>query len=194
MTRARLGLAKAAALIALVLAVGLPTIGFPIALFSVALLGGLAVWSLTLLRDPIAPERVIIPYLCTIALFVIHVGEEYLFHIERTLSAVSGFEISQQQFLLLAGFFAPTLWIAGAILFLRRSQIGEYIVSTFYFGMIFGEASHFAFPFQESGRFHYSAGMVTAVPLILSAIYGLKCMFAEARVEHGARGRPLGHD
>ena len=62
--------------------------------------------------------------------------------------------MSQTDFLILAAFFAPAFWLLGAVLMLKRSQLGDYIASVFYFGMIAGEPSHFAFPFLENGTFH----------------------------------------
>jgi hypothetical protein len=173
-TRAQSGLAKAAALIATILVVGITTVGFPALLFAVALLGGLVVWTATTLRTPIDSGRMIVPYLVTVTLFLVHVLEEYLTHIELLLSTISGFTITQSDFLLLAAFFAPAFWVAGAALLLMGSQLGEYIASTLYFGMIAGESSHFIFPFLEDGHFHYASGMITAVPLIVSAAYTLR--------------------
>lgn len=179
--RVRQGLAKAFALTAAIGLAGVCTIGFPALLFSIAMGGGAALWAATTLRTPIDPARVIVPYLATVALFICHVGEEYLGHIERLLSLLSGHAISQSNFLLLAAFFAPIFWLAGVVLMLRGSQLGDFIVSVFLFGMIAGEASHFAFPFMENGTFHYSAGMVTALPLIGSAFVTLLTVLREIR-------------
>ena len=35
-------------------------------------------------------------------------------------------------------------------------------MSVFFFGMMFGEPSHYAFPFILDGHFHYVSGMYTA--------------------------------
>lgn len=180
--RVRQGLVKAFSLTAAVVLAGVCTIGFPALLFSVAMGGGAALWAATTLRTPIDPARIIVPYLVTVSLFICHVGEEYLGHIERLLSLLLGHAISQSSFLLLAAFFAPIFWLAGAVLMLRRSQLGDFIASVFLFGMIAGEASHFAFPFMEDGTFHYSAGMGTTLPLIGSAVVTLLTVLREVRV------------
>jgi hypothetical protein len=180
-TRARRGLAKAVAVIATTLAIGSLAVGLPAVLFSIALLGGLAVWAATTLRAPVEPERIIVPYLVTVCLFLAHVLEEYLTHVEQLLSTISGHTITQTNFLLLAAFFAPAFWVAGAALLLRGSQLGEYIASTFYFGMVAGESAHFVFPFLQDGHFHYASGMITAVPLIASAAYTLRVTILSVR-------------
>jgi hypothetical protein len=180
-TRTAAGLSKAGALIVTLLLAGLPTVGFPAALFALALFGGVALWAATTLRTPVDPAKVIVPYLITVAIFVVHVLEEYLTHVDRLLAAISGHAVSEPAFLVVAAFFAPTLWLAGAVLLLERSQLGDYIASTFYFGMIVGESSHFAFPFLESGRLHYASGMITAVPLIASAALALRRTIVEVR-------------
>lgn len=179
--RVRRGLAKAFSLTAAIVLAGVGTIGFPALLFSIAMGGGAALWAATTLRTPIDPARIIVPYLATVALFICHVGEEYLGHIERLLSLLSGYAIPQSSFLLLAAFFAPIFWLAGAVLMLRGSPLGDFIASVFLFGMIAGEASHFAFPFMEDGTFHYSPGMVTALPLIGSAFVTLLTVLREVR-------------
>ncbi len=184
----RTGLVKALALTTIIILVGLFAIGWPALLFAGAMLGGALVWSLTTLRTPIDQAKIIGPYLITVALFVIHVAEEYLGHMERVLSALSGREISQSSFLLLAAFFAPVFWLSGAVLMLRRSQLGDFISSVFLFGMVAGEASHFAFPFLEDRTFHYSARMVTAVPLIGSALLTLLTVRREVRAVQIEKG------
>lgn len=191
MKRARQGLAKAAALISTTLLIGVTALGIPAVLFSIALLGGLAVWGATTLRTPIDPRRIIVPYLMTVALFVVHVLEEYLTHIEQLLSTISGYTITQSNFLLLAAFFAPVFWVTGAALLLKGSQLGEYIASTFYFGMIAGESSHFIFPFLEDGHFHYASGMITALPLIACAAYALRLTVIAVRSAKDLSSTPV---
>jgi hypothetical protein len=190
-TRTHRGIAKAAALIATILVIGISTVGFPALLFSAALLGGLVVWAATTLRTPIDPGRIIVPYLVTVILFLVHVLEEYITHIEQLLSTISGHTITQPNFLLLAAFFAPAFWVAGAALLLKGSQWGEYIASTFYFGMIAGELSHFIFPFMEDGHFHYASGMITAVPLIASAAYTLRLTVRAVRAAKDLSSSPV---
>lgn len=152
-------------------AIGGWIIGFPALLFSVALIGGLVLWIVVFLGRPLDPRRILPSYLFTTALFVVHVGEEQAAHMELVLSKISGFPVSQSSFLTIAAFVAPTIWILGGALIAAGKPFGRFIMSTFYFGMIVGEPTHFLFPFMTDGHFHYSAGMVTVVPLVLSALY-----------------------
>jgi hypothetical protein len=134
-------------------------VGFSGILFSVAFAGGFILWFLTTCKTPINPQQIILPYLVTIIFFIIHVYEEYVSHIEITLEKISGFRVSQNQFLIIAAFAAPIVWLSGAVMVLKRWSFGYFLVSTFLFGMMLGEVSHFVFPFMEDGTFHYSAGM-----------------------------------
>jgi hypothetical protein len=150
---------------------GYLAVGPPAVLMSAAFVGGLVLWLLTTYRAPVEPQAIIGPYLLTVILFIVHVAEEYVSHIERSLSAISGVAVSQSDFLAVAAFAAPIVWLAGAVMTLRGWPFGFFFASTFLFGMMFGELSHLAFPFLEDGTFHYSHGMLTAVLPIASAWY-----------------------
>jgi len=138
-------------------------------LFSVTFIGGFIFWLLTTYRTPVNPDTIIVPYLITLACFIIHVYEEYVSHIERTLSTMSGTEVTQHNFLTIAAFIGPIVWLSGATMLITRWSFGYFLLGTFLFGMMIGELSHFVFPFMEDGRFHYSAGMYTAILPIGSA-------------------------
>jgi hypothetical protein len=144
-------------------------VGFAGILFSVAFLGGFVLWLFSTYQTPINPHAIILPYLLTIIFFIIHVYEEYVYHIEITLGKLSGFEVSQNQFLIIAAFSAPIVWLLGAVMMLKRWDFGYFLSSTFLFGMMFAELSHFFSPFMEDGTFHYSAGMYTAILPVVSA-------------------------
>jgi hypothetical protein len=180
------GYLQAVAFSALVVLTAYTAVGFPAILFSVALVGGMLLWRATTMTRPVPADRIIVPYLVTVLMFIVHVGEEYATHIEVLLSALSGRAVTEAQFLLFAAFFAPAFWILGAILLLNRVRLGGFVASVFYFGMIAGEASHFAFPFMLDGRFRYAPGMVTAGPLIFAAAYALRRTVVEARTARGA--------
>jgi hypothetical protein len=158
--------------------VGFLTVGFAGVLFSAAFVGGFVFWMATSYRTPIDPYAVMIPYLLMVVLFIIHVYEEYLFHIEHTLAAISGFVVSQTAFLTIAAFTAPVVWLIGALMMLKRWHFGYFLASTFLFGMMFAEPSHFLFPFLEDGTFHYTAGMYTA---LLPCTAGWYCFFIMLR-------------
>ena len=48
-------------------------VGFAGVLFSAAFVGGLAIWLSTTYRTPINPQCIILPYLGTIIVFILHV-------------------------------------------------------------------------------------------------------------------------
>lgn len=158
---------------------GYLTVGFVGILFSVAFIGGFVFWLLTTYRIRIEPRAIIFPYLITVICFIIHVYEEYISHIELILSQLSGTEVSQGDFLFIAAFSAPIVWLVGAVMVLKRWAFGYFLMSTFLFGMMFGELSHFISPLLEGGSYHYSAGMYTAALPIVSAWW----MFIRLRKE-----------
>lgn len=170
----RLAFVQAVGFILLVAVGGGWLLGFPALLFSAAFLGGLALWAAVFLGRRIDPAAMLPSYLFTVAIFVVHVGEEYWGHMENILSSLSGVHVPQSTFLAIAAFAAPAIWILGGALLAANKPFGRFIMCTFYFGMIGGELSHFAFPFMTDGRFRYSAGMVTAPLLTLSALYSLR--------------------
>lgn len=137
-------------------------IGFAGMLFSVTFIGGFILWQFTTFRKPIDPQKIIIPYLVTVLFFIVHVYEEYLAHVEVEMSALSGFTVSQHDFFTIAAFLSPVIWLLGLLLTLKHWQFGYFLVSTFLFGMMIGELSHFFSPFFNGG-YHYSAGLYTAI-------------------------------
>lgn len=121
---------------------------------------------------PADPHRIAIPYLIAVICFIIHVYEEYRSHIEKTMGKMLKINVTQQGFLSVAGFLGPVIWLTGLAMALNQWQFGYFLVSTFYFGMMFGEITHFIFPFVENGKFHYSPGMYTALLPIAAGWYG----------------------
>ncbi len=155
--------------------------------FSVASVGGFLLWIFTTYRTPIDPTKVIIPYLWTVILFVVHVYEEYLTDFEVAIFDVSGFHVLERDFLSVAAFGAPIIWLTGAILLLKKTHIGFYFLSFFYVAMIIAELSHFVFPFIKDGTFHYVSGMYTAALPLIPAIYGLSITLSEIKKERNKR-------
>lgn len=149
---------------------GYLSVGFSGMLFTVAFIGGLVVWLLTTYKTPIDPSTIIVPYILTIIVFIMHVYEEYVFHIEVTLAKMSGMQVSQNQFLIIAAFVAPIMWLLGLVLIFKRIQFGYFLFSTFLFGMMIAELSHFITPFTEPGPF-YSPGMYTAILPVIGGWY-----------------------
>jgi hypothetical protein len=92
---------------------GLFTVGFAGVLFSAAFVGGFVVWIATTHRTPIDAKRIIVPYLVLVIIFVILVQEEYVTHIEVSLSELSGFSVTQGQFPAIAAFSARSSGLSG---------------------------------------------------------------------------------
>lgn len=155
----------------------------PAVIFSVASIGGFLLWLATTYQTPINTQRVIVPYLLTIILFVVHVYEEYLTDFEVAMTDITGFHMLERNFLTVAAFVAPILWITGAILIIKQTQIGYYFLSFFFVAMALAELTHFVFPFLEDGTFHYVSGMYTAAIPLIPAMYGLLVTLREMRKE-----------
>jgi len=180
MTRKRLALFGVLTFIA-ALYVTFRLLGFPAGLFSTTFGGGLIVWLATTYRVPVEPKKLILPHLVTVILFIVHVYEEFASHIELFMTRLTGLQVSQKDFLTIAAFIAPIVWLSGAVMMLRRWHFGYFFASVFYFGMMFGEPTHFIFPFIENGRFHYVAGMYTALLPCLAGWYTFSVVVREVR-------------
>lgn len=164
-------------------------LAFPAGLFSATFVGGFIVWMFTTYRTPVDPRCLVVPHLLTVMLFIIHVYEEYRTHIEVVMSRLTGLQVSQQNFLTIAAFIAPVIWIAGLLLAQKRLAFGYYLVSVFYFGMMFGELTHFVFPLILDHRFHYMSGMYTALLPSLAGWNAFFVMWREGRATTRAANR-----
>jgi len=153
----------------------------PAVIFSVASIGGFVLWMATTYKTPIDTQKIIVPYLLTIIFFIIHVYEEYVTDFEVAITDITGFHMLEKNFLTVAAFVAPIIWITGAILLIKRTHIGFYFLSFFYVGMMFAELSHFIFPFLEDGTFHYVSGMYTAAIPLIPAGYGFYITMQEIK-------------
>ena len=89
----------------------------------------------------------------------------------------------------IAAFMGPAMWIAGAILLLKKTQFGYYFLSFFIVAMTMAELSHYLFPFMEDGTFHYVSGMYTAALPLIPAAYTLFIVLREIKKEGLGRSR-----
>ncbi len=153
----------------------------PAVIFSVASVGGFILWLATTYRTQIDTQKVIVPYLMTILFFVVHVYEEYVIDFEVAMTDITGFHMLERNFLTVAAFVGPIIWITGAILLIKRTHIGFYFLSFFYVAMMMAELPHFIFPFLEDGTFHYVSGMYTAAIPLIPAGYGFYITMREIR-------------
>lgn len=151
--------------------------------FFIASVGGFVLWRFTTYKTPIDPLKVIIPYLTTIILFILHVYEEYLTDFEVAVTDIFGFHVQEQTFMTIAAFIGPAMWILGAILLLKKTAFGYYFLSFFIVAMTMAELSHYIFPFLEDGTFHYVSGMYTAALPLIPAGYALYIVLREIKKE-----------
>jgi len=147
------------------------TLGFAGTLFSFAFVGGLIVWVLTTYRTPVDPQKFIFPYLVSVILFLVLVYEEYLTHIEVLFSKLAGSPVTQTDFLTIAAFAAPIVWLLGAALTVKRWPLGYFFASSFLIAMMIGMPTHLLFPFLENGTFHYASGMYTFIFPVVGGWY-----------------------
>jgi hypothetical protein len=73
--------------------------------------------------------------------------------------------------------------LAGPLLVISGQRVGYFLMSVFLFGMMFGELSHFLFPFMENGTFHYVAGMYTCPLPIAAGWFTFALFLREVRKE-----------
>jgi hypothetical protein len=136
-------------------------------------LGGFFLWWFTTRKHPVDPHRIIVPYLLTVIFFIAHVYEEYKAYLLDYPHILQGlpFAVTSELMTTFAAFLAPILWLLGSVMTLRHWQVGYFVASTFLFGMMFIEPTHFLAPFLQDGTFHYVGGMWTALLPITSGWY-----------------------
>jgi len=145
--------------------------------------GGFTLWWFALRRVVVDPQKVIVPYLLTVIMFIAHVFEEYKAHLLGFPDIVKSapFPISFEMMLTFAASFAPIIWLLGAVLMLKHQPLGFFIASTFLFGMMFIEPTHFIAPFSEGDGFHYVGGMFTAALPTAAGWYTFMAMRRQMR-------------
>ena len=72
---------------------------FPAGLFTATFVGGLVVWLFTTFRVPVNPQKMIVPHLVAVMLFIVHVYEEFATHIKVVMTRLTGVHVSQEMFL-----------------------------------------------------------------------------------------------
>ncbi len=169
-----------------VIVIGFPAIGMlaggvvPAIVFFIASGGGFLLWITTTLKVQIDPQKVIVPYLLAVICFFIHVNEEYRNNFAVYITNWTGHHLTEKNFLTVAAFVAPALWLSGAVLLLMRTHVGYYMLSFFVVTMTVSELAHFVFPFLD-GTHGYNPGMYTAVLPLIPAGYGLYVILREVR-------------
>ena len=168
------------AFVIVIVAFAYARLGFiPAVVFAVAFGGGLALYMATTWRTRFDTLKVIVPYLLTVMLFMIHTYEEYVTDFEDVVSAMAGRAVPESDLLPIVAWLAPLLWVGGAVMLIKRWAFGYYFLCAFFVAMTIAELSHYLFPFAIDGTFHYESGMYTAALPLITAYYGLYVMLRE---------------
>jgi deazaflavin-dependent oxidoreductase (nitroreductase family) len=167
--------ARRTVLIAVVLAVAIVAAGYPslgvIAIAICALFGiSFVPWRLTSYGRPIDADPLVVPYLVTVILFKLQVGEEYLTAAWDAFGRI-GQPLSERTLVVVAGTIVPIFWLLGLILLVLRTEIGNWMTWVFVVAMAIVEPSHLFFPFLETGRFGYFPGLYACLPLMTAGWY-----------------------
>lgn len=175
-------------LIVAIVAIGYVMLGLiPSLVFAVAFGGGLLLYIATAWRTPFDTRRVIVPYLLTVMLFIVHTYEEYLTDFEVLVSTLAGRTVPEADLLFVVAWLAPFIWVGGAVALIKQWAVGYYFLCAFFVAMTIAELAHFVFPFLIDGTFHYQSGMYTAALPLLPAYYGLHVMMKEIRRARSGR-------
>jgi hypothetical protein len=155
----------------------------PVGVIVGSMMGGMVGWLKTTAKRPANPRAILPAYLLMLALFMVHVGEEYLWHFCSRISGVFHSHWSEHDYVFLIVLVGPMIWILGGIGLWLRHPLGNFILWFMLVGMILGEPTHLIlFPFLEGGRYHYFPGMWTALFPMIPAIYAIW----RIRVDHRA--------
>lgn len=130
----------------------------------VLLIGGFLLWRFATDHVAVDPNKIIIPYLLTVIAFTGHVYEEYrafVLHYPSVLDSIVTLDLNT--LVTHAAFLSPIVWLAAAVMFLKRWVVGYYMACVFLFGMMFMEPTHYLAPFMADGSWHYVGGMWTAL-------------------------------
>lgn len=144
----------------------------PMVLFSFGFLGGLIAWKLI----PTTPrfDRIKIPYWVVLGFFVLHKIEERQMNFFPALSQITGVPVPDTGSVLVIALYAlASAWLLVPWLVTRGNSFGCYLAWTFFISMGTTEIAHFAFPLITNESYGYFPGMVTALPLIPAAWWGL---------------------
>lgn len=152
---------------------------------AVLLIGGMVLWRFVPSGGADTdPRSIIVPYLLTVIAFIAHVYEEvraFRLGFPSVLDPVV--ELDLDTLMSHAAFASPIVWLAAAVMMLKRWAAGYYLACAFLFGMMFMEPTHFIAPFLEDGTWHYVGGMWTAA---LPAVLG---WYTFLRLRRHATGR-----
>jgi hypothetical protein len=159
----------------------------PVGIIVGSMMGGMVGWLKTTAKRPADPRVILPAYLLMLSLFMVHVGEEYLFDFCTRIAAIFHSHWSEHDYVLLIVLVGPMVWVLGGIGLWLRHPLGNFIVWFMLVGMILGEPTHLlVFSFLEGGRYHYVPGMWTALFPMIPAVYAVWRIRADHRAAEAA--------
>lgn len=157
-----------------ILGLGYVSFGFwTMLIFSSGFLGGFVLWLLS--RSKATYSAIKVPYLVTLAFFIVHRIEENRLLFQERLSGLTGVptpEVTSLSLILLL-LLSVGAWLLGPFLLKRGYAFGNYLVWTFFAAMGITELAHFIFPFFTGESYGYFPGMASVVLLAPAAWWGM---------------------
>ena len=155
-----------------------------VALFSLGFVVGFVMWIGSRQKTPFSQFSA--AFYVTLLLFVIHKLEERYLSFFPELSKITGVPMpdTDSVFVVLHYLFAAA-WFLIPYLTSRDFDFGYFLAWTFFASMGIVELAHFAFPFFTGRGFGYFPGMASAVLLVPTAWWGMRCLRAGARSREG---------
>jgi hypothetical protein len=158
----------------------------PVIIIALSMLGGLVGWRLTTAQRGADPAGCVPLLLLLLALFYLHVGEEFVTGFNRAIAAISGTPWSDSDFTLVIGLVGPVVWFFAAWSLWKRQPFGNFVFWFLIIGMILGEPTHLLlFPIMAMRKFgigyEYFPGMYTALFPMIPAILALVMIVGEHR-------------
>src|SRR4029453_2460300 len=90
--------------------------------------GGFVLWWFTMRKTPIEPQKIMVPYLLTTIMFIVHVYEEYKPPF-LGLPDITPPPVSLEELVTFAATLGPIMWLLGALLMLKRLPVGFFLVA-----------------------------------------------------------------
>ena len=176
-------------LMAILFTLGVPAVGYlsfgivPALLFFSGYFAGFVLWlTAPAHAPPLSSYK--IPYIATFALFLVHRIEERISGFFPTLAEMTGVAVPNpaSSAIIVLMLMSVAAWLFAPFLANRGSQLGYFLVWTFFGSMGVTELAHFVLPFFTLDPFHYFPGVASVFLLAPAAWFGMWQLW---------RGRPL---
>lgn len=145
---------------------------WPAIIIASGYLVGLFLWLVTPMQASL--RQIIVPYLITLGLFIVHKIEERECGFFPALSELTGTPVPDPgsvPAILLYG--VAMIWLLIPLLIWKRYAFGYYLLWTFFASMGISELAHFVFPLFRDQPYGYFPGMWSVIPLAPVAWWGM---------------------